>query len=62
MLDAIAWAEGTAGDADNGYGRVVRGTVISCVLLDSLRACHNEEEECDAISFLGLILCDINLC
>ncbi|HEX7333219.1 MAG TPA: Ig-like domain-containing protein [Pyrinomonadaceae bacterium] len=29
MLDAIAWAEGTAGDADEGYGRVVRGTVIS---------------------------------
>lgn len=29
MLDAIAWAEGTAGDADGGYGRVVRGTVLS---------------------------------
>jgi len=29
MLDAIAWAEGTAGDADGGYGRIVRGTVIS---------------------------------
>ncbi|MGH9966659.1 MAG: glycoside hydrolase family 24 protein [Pyrinomonadaceae bacterium] len=29
MLDAIAWAEGTAGDADEGYGRVVRGTVLS---------------------------------
>jgi muramidase (phage lysozyme) len=29
MLAAIAWAEGTADDADGGYGRVVRGTVIS---------------------------------
>ncbi|MGH9956543.1 MAG: glycoside hydrolase family 24 protein [Pyrinomonadaceae bacterium] len=28
MLDAIAWAEGTAADADGGYGRVVRGTVL----------------------------------
>lgn len=28
MLDAIAWAEGTASDADGGYGRVVRGTVL----------------------------------
>jgi RHS repeat-associated protein len=29
MLDAIAEAEGTAGDADGGYGRIVGGTVIS---------------------------------
>lgn len=29
MLDAIAWAEGTDVDPDRGYGRVVRGTVIS---------------------------------
>jgi muramidase (phage lysozyme) len=29
MLDAIAWSEGTASDADGGYGRVVRGTVLS---------------------------------
>jgi muramidase (phage lysozyme) len=28
MLDAIAWAEGTTGDADDGYGRIVRGTVL----------------------------------
>jgi YD repeat-containing protein len=29
MLEAIAWAEGTTDDADDGYGRVVRGTVLS---------------------------------
>src|SRR5258708_17299996 len=29
MLDTIAWSEGTAGDADGGYGRVVKGTVTN---------------------------------
>jgi len=29
MLDTIAWSEGTSGDVDGGYGRVVKGTVTN---------------------------------
>src|SRR5258705_11883951 len=28
MLDTLAFAEGTAGDPNNGYGTLVRGTVV----------------------------------
>jgi RHS repeat-associated protein len=28
MLEALAWSEGTAGDSDSGYGRIVFGVVV----------------------------------